>query len=186
MVLASRVYWFLTTVGEPATFVTDTVPSAFVTTRMGTMTRPRVATDDVAVLDDDDGETTGVSVVRVVRGAPFAATFGLGTTADDNVGVSVVVPDVERLTIVVLAPLRAATFGLGTIPDDLVGERTVVAPDDVALDVVRFGPAANWPGVAVVAAVVGVTSVGLEPTAVPLTVAFAVVDAVPESETISP
>jgi hypothetical protein len=100
-----------------------------------------------------------VTVVSAVVVLPlFAATFGLGMAAEDIVGVSGVVLTPGVVVAVVVIGRLAATLGLGTSSDDIVGLRIVfVLPAVVpAADCVVAGPAANWPGVAVVAAVFGV------------------------------
>src|SRR4051794_11202282 len=115
----------MTTGGVVFTFVTVTVPFAFVTTRIGaTTTRPRADVDVVlVVVDDAVVVVAGVVVVawltRRLPSAGFAASVGLGVTPDVSVGV------------------RTAVF---------------VAALVVTIDV-PVGPAANWPGVAVMAAV---------------------------------
>jgi hypothetical protein len=124
------------------TFVTVTVPLVFETTRTGTMTRPRVVVDTLAV---DELAIAAVPVRRLplatvavtrleaavvvagevvavtLRCGKLAATFGLGIATDDMVGVSVVrFAVVVELAIVVPAVLFAAWFGDGIAADDIV------------------------------------------------------------------
>ena len=114
--------------GVVFTFVTVTVPLAFVTTRSGTVTRPRPVTVVVVVADAVVLVAGVVVVARLNRRLPagFAARVGLGVTPDVSVGD------------------RVALFVAAAVP--------VVTVD------VPVGPAANGPGVAVIAAVVGVAS----------------------------
>jgi hypothetical protein len=116
---------------------------AFETTRTGSVTRPRAVNDALAefaiaaapvrrlplaigaVTRVDEivaGFVSGnVDAVTVCRGR-LAATFGLGITADDMVGVSATrLAFVVAFVIVVPAVLFAATFGEGMAADDIVG-----------------------------------------------------------------
>jgi hypothetical protein len=175
-------YLFLITVGDE-TFVTVTEPLVPDTMRIGTTSALELLVVEVeevapapvrnwrvevvgvvavvAGLDttaDDVVGVTGVASVVVVVHPLFAATLGLGMAAEDIVGVSGVVLTTGVVAAVVLIGRLAATLGLGTSSDDIVGLRIVfVLPLAVAAaDCVVVGPAANWPGVAVVAAVFGV------------------------------
>jgi len=131
----------MTAGGVVFTFVTVTVPLAFVMTRIGATTRPRADVDVMVVLVDD--------AVAVVAGVVVVAWL------------------TRRLPSAGLA----ARVGLGVTLDVSAGESTALFVVAVTVDV-PVGPAANWPGVAVRAAVTGVASALL------LRVAAAVVDEV--------
>jgi len=83
--------------GVAFTFVTVTVPLAFVVTRIGATTRPRAVVDVVVVVDDAVVLVAG-AVVRPKRKLPsvgFAARVGLGVTPEVSVG--------ERTAVFVVA-----------------------------------------------------------------------------------
>lgn len=129
-----------------------------VTVRCGRL----AATFGLGIAADD---MVGVSVGRVAVVVAFAivvpavllaAWFGEGIATDDIVGVCVSRFDVARFVIVVPAGLMTAWFGEGIAADDIVGVNDVFVVVAPMFDCVTVGPAANWPGVAAMAAVVGV------------------------------
>lgn len=90
-------YWLpvvlMTAGGVVFTFVTVTVPLAFVMTRIGATTRPRADVDVVVVLVDDAVAVVADAVVvawltRRLPSAGLAARVGLGVTLDVSAGES--------------------------------------------------------------------------------------------------
>jgi hypothetical protein len=131
---------------EEVVFVTVTVPSAFVMTRIGATRRPpaeRVAVDDAVAVVDDAVFVVACVRRRLPRGG-LAARVGLGVAADVSVGVRRFV-----LAAAVGVAAVAAVVGVAVVVAS-VGVVVIAAVVGVAVVLVMVGD-----GV-VIAAVVGV------------------------------
>jgi hypothetical protein len=153
-------YWFLTTGGVVLTLVTVTVPLGLVMIRIGATPRPVVIVDEVV-----SGAVVVVApVTRRLPSGGFAARVGLGLAPEESVGVNVALVAGGVVVAVVVATPRlpnggfAARVGLGLALDESVGVKVAFVAGNVAA-VIAVGPAANCPGVVVMAAVVGVAKV---------------------------
>jgi len=190
--------------GFVVTLVIVTVPLALVTTRMGATRRDAAVVLAAAVAGADAVVVVAAREIRKLPSGGFAASVGLGVAADvmaglsadadtETVGAADVAVIVDGMVVVaamagvvgaVVTPRRlsggfAATVGLGVSAELMAGLRiTFVPPVVPAVVALTAGPAANWPGVAVVAAVVGVGDAEVV-AFVPVTVAAAVVPVVP-------